>query len=77
MGRQQGWKIKQVDFDNAFVQANLYTYVYIQLPALFYNQEGEDPKNLCLKLEKSLYGKSDAPHIWYLYLKTKLKKFRL
>ena len=61
MSLQQSWKIKQVDFDNAFVQADLDKDVYIQLPALFHNHEGEDPKDLCLKLKKSLYSMSDAP----------------
>ena len=57
----QGWKTKQVDFSNAFVQAELEEDVYIGLPSGFEGPEGQDRKEVVLKLNKSLYGLVQAP----------------
>ena len=58
---QQDWVTKQIDFSNAFVQAPLDKDVYVSFPALFQDTSGLDPKTLCLKLHKSLYGMQEAP----------------
>ena len=73
MSLQQGWKIKQADFSNAFVQATLDKDVYVQLPAMF-NQGGKDSKEYCLKLKKSLYEQVNAPRYWYLHIKKGLEE---
>ena len=61
---QQKWVTKQIDFSNAFVQAPLEKDIYVALPALFEDSSGIDPKDLCLKLKKSLYGLKEAPKLW-------------
>ena len=64
MSLQKGWKTKQIDFSNAFVQADLDRPVYVALPAMFNDTSGIDTKDLCLQLHKSLYGLKDAPKLW-------------
>ena len=58
---QKHWITKQIDFSNAFVQAPLNKDVYVSLPAMFQDTNGADPKSLCLKLNKSLYGMRVIP----------------
>ena len=73
MSMQNNWHIKQVDFSNTFVQAKLDKEVYITMPPMF-TDDAMDPKELCLKLKRSLYGMVDAPRYWYLHLKEGLHK---
>ena len=58
MSKQQGWATRQVDFSNAFVQAELQEDVYIEVPQGFKDPDGQD---VVLKLNKSLYGLVQAP----------------
>jgi hypothetical protein len=60
-----GWITCSIDFDSAFVQAELKDPVWIHVPRGFRSSEGED---MCLKLEKSLYGLTIAPKLWYEHL---------
>jgi hypothetical protein len=71
---QRKWVTKQVDFSNAFVQAPLTKDVYVSLPAMFRDMSGIDTKDLCLKLNKSLYGMREAPKLWSDYLEKGLRK---
>ena len=73
----QGWKSKQVDFSNAFVQADLYEDVYMSLPSGFVGPNGEDRKGVILKLKKSLYGLVQAPMYWFNHLKAKMENVGL
>jgi hypothetical protein len=73
----QGWKSKQVDFSNAFVQADLEEEVYLTLPAGFDGPSGEDRKDVVLKLKKSLYGLVQAPMYWFNFLKAKFESVGL
>ena len=66
---QQGWATKQVDFSNAFVQAELVKKVYIKVPSMF-ESEGDS----VLELNKSLCGLVEAPLLWYNHLKQGFKK---
>ena len=66
------WITKQIDFSNAFVQAPLDKDVYVSLPAMFQEPSGVDPKLLCLKLNKSLYGMHEAPKLWNDWLQKAL-----
>ena len=68
MSLQKNWKTKQIDFSNAFVHAPINRDVYVALPMLFNDSNGIDSKELCLKLNKSLYGLKDAPKLWSDYL---------
>jgi Reverse transcriptase (RNA-dependent DNA polymerase) len=74
MALQNGWVTKQIDFSNAFVQAPLDKDVYVVLPAMFMDTSGIDAKNLCLKLNKSLYGMREAPKLWNDWLSKALIK---
>ena len=58
-----GLKTESIDFSNAFVQADIPqgTNIYLEPPIGF-----DTPKpNQALKLQKSLYGTSSAPRLWY------------
>ena len=68
MSLQKKWKTKQIDFANAFVHAPIDRDVFVSLPAMFGDTSGIDDKELCLKLNKSLYGLKDAPQLWADYL---------
>ncbi len=69
-----GWKTRQVDFSNAFVQANLTEDVYINLPPMFEGPNGKTSKELVMKLNRSLYGLVQAPLCWYNHLKAEMAK---
>ena len=53
-----GLKSEQVDYSNAFVQADIDGEVFMELPEEFHSTGGED---YVLKLKKSLYGLKQAP----------------
>ena len=59
---QNQWHTKQVDYTNAFAQAELEDDVYVEPPQLFGPKSGKD---LVLKLLKSLYGLKQAPRTFY------------
>ena len=65
LGMLFGWVTCSIDFDSAFVQAQLKDPVWIHVPRGFRSSEGDD---MCLKLEKSLYGLTIAPKLWYEHL---------
>ncbi len=67
-----GWKTKQVDFSNAFVQAKLNEEVYITMPAGFEGPNGELSNEAVMKLNRSLYGLVQAPMYWYNHLAAEL-----
>ena len=76
LGINEGWKTKQVDFSNAFVQAHLNEEVYISLPSMYSEIKGIDidrSKHI-MKLNRSLYGLVQAPLYWYNHLKQSLEK---
>ena len=58
-----GWVTCSIDFVNAFVQAKLEEPVWIRPPRGFQTAPG-----MCLKLNKSLYGLTVAPRLWYQHL---------
>ena len=62
-----GWKTRQVDFSNAFVQENLEEEVYLALPPGFTASDGSR-KDTVLKLNKSLYGLVQTPRAWNSHL---------
>ena len=57
------WITCSIDFVNAFVQATLEEPVWIRPPQGFDLTPG-----MCLKLNKSLYGLTVAPRLWYQHL---------
>ena len=69
-----GWETFSIDFSSAFVQAQLEDPTYIHLPRGFRSTMNYPT---CLKLNKSIYGLSVAPRLWFKHLWTALKKFGL
>jgi hypothetical protein len=64
-----GWMIRQLDVDSAFLHGFLEEDVYIHQPS------GYEDKNLShyvCKLDKALYELKQAPRVWYARLSTKL-----
>ena len=70
---QRGWATKQIDFENAFVQATLKEDVYIRCPPMF-EPDGDGGTEYVMKLDKSLYGLVQAPLAWYDHLQVGLLK---
>ena len=68
---QRGWATKQIDFENAFVQALLKGNVYIKCPPMF---APEGDRECVMKLNKSLYRLVQAPLAWYEHLQAGLLK---
>ena len=72
----RGLKTQTIDFNAAFVQADLPTPLYLELPPA-YSVKGEDK---VYKVTKSLYGDVRASKLWYKHLssclvdKMKMKK---
>jgi hypothetical protein len=64
-----GWATKQVDYTNAFAQADLSEEVYIESPKGFGRRDGID---MVLRLIKSLYGLKQAPKSFYDKLRSGL-----
>ena len=61
------WEIFQLDFENAFVHADLEERVFIHIPQ-GYELKNSSLVNPALRLVKSLYGLKQAPRSWYLAL---------
>jgi hypothetical protein len=59
---REGWATRQVDYTNAFAQAEMGETVYVEPPRLFGPRSGKD---LVMLLPKSLYGLKQAPRIFY------------
>ena len=64
-----GLETRQVDYVNAFAQAELDKDVFIELPQGYGHENDQD---CVLKLNKSLYGMSDAPLMFFELLKKNL-----
>ena len=64
------WTTCSCNFTNAFVQATLPEPIWIHLPRGFRSQR---PTKTCLKLNKSQYGLTIAPQLWYQHLLSALK----
>jgi histone deacetylase 1/2 len=66
----QGWHMRQLDVDNAFLHGFLDKEVYIMQPPGYVDPRY--PQHIC-KLEKSLYGLKQAPRAWFARLSSKLQ----
>jgi len=65
----EGWTTRQVDYTNAFAQAELKEDVYVECPRLFGPASGTDK---VLHLQKSFYGLRQAPRTFFEKLKAGL-----
>ncbi|KAK0600695.1 hypothetical protein LWI29_017553 [Acer saccharum] len=62
-----GWPLRQLDVNNAFLQGSLTDDVYMEQPVGFV--DASLPHHMC-KLQKAIYGLRQAPHAWYNELRT-------
>jgi hypothetical protein len=62
----EGWNTQQVDYTNAFTQAEIYEEIYVEYPKFFESKTGED---CVLKLKKNLNGLRQAPRTFFEKLK--------
>ena len=60
--------MRQVDYVQAFTQAELEDDVYMHIPAGFYYDNPENNNYKVLKLKKNLYGLTVASRNWFLKL---------
>jgi hypothetical protein len=65
----EGWTTRQVDYTNAFAQAELHEEVYVECPRLFAPKSGLAK---VLRLRKSLYGLRQAPRTFFEKLRSGL-----
>ena len=66
----QGFKTKQVDFRNAFLQSPTPKALYAKLPPGGWKDQHP---GLIMKFTKSIYGDCRSPQLWYKYLKAGLE----
>ncbi|KAG8499662.1 hypothetical protein CXB51_006097 [Gossypium anomalum] len=64
----KGWKLRQVDVNNAFLNGDLTDEVFMQQPP-GYVQSGQNGERLVCRLNKALYGLRQAPRAWFDKLK--------
>jgi hypothetical protein len=67
----KGWTTQQVNYTNAFAQAEIKEEIYVEYPRLFGSKSGPG-KDLCLL--KSLYGLHQAPRTFFKKLKAGLQE---
>ncbi|WVZ53157.1 hypothetical protein U9M48_004138 [Paspalum notatum var. saurae] len=66
----QGWSMKQIDIQNAFLHGVLEEEVYMKQPPGF--EDPQKPINFICRLKKAIYGLKQAPKAWYSRLTSKL-----
>ncbi|RVW26307.1 Retrovirus-related Pol polyprotein from transposon RE1 [Vitis vinifera] len=68
----QGWSLRQLDVNNAFLQGTLTEDVFMSQPLGFIDRD--HPHHVC-KLRKAIYGLKQVPRAWYHELRQFLLQF--
>ena len=68
----QGWLLRQLDVNNAFLHGTLTEAVYVVQPPGF--KDDTKPTHVC-RLNKAIYGLKQAPRAWYSALKRAIMEF--
>lgn len=68
----QGWSLRQLDINNAFLQGTLTEDVFMSQPPGFIDPDF--PNHVC-KLRKAIYGLKQAPRAWYHELRQFLLQY--
>ena len=71
MALLMGWYMRSIDFVMAYMQADVKTDIFMQLPAGT-TIKGVDPTKHLLKLQKNLYGLKDGQVTWHEHIKAGL-----
>lgn len=61
IGVARGWKLRQLDFNNAFLNGELTEDIYMAQPPGYV--DSSQPQSVC-KLRKAIYGLKQAPRAW-------------
>ena len=64
-----GWSLRQLDVNNAFLQGTLLEIVYMAQSSGFI--DADKPTHVC-KFHKAVYGLKQAPRAWYHELRQSL-----
>jgi len=67
----KGWKLHQMDVNNAFLHGDLEEEVFMKMPP---GLVSSDPNKVC-HLKKSLHGLRKAPRQWFTKLSSKLCEY--
>jgi hypothetical protein len=68
----QGWQLRQLDVNNAFLHGMLNEDVYMVQPPGF--KDDTNPQHVC-RLNKAIYGLKQAPRAWYSTLRGAILEF--
>jgi hypothetical protein len=74
LATQEDLEIKQIDFETAFLNAEIKEDIYIRVPQGYFKIAQGLKKGMVLKLLKALYGLKQAPREWWTLLDSKLKE---
>jgi histone deacetylase 1/2 len=67
----QGWSLRQIDIQNAFLHGVLEEKVYMKQPPGY--EDTSKPSYYICRLKKALYGLKQSPKAWHSRLTSKLQ----